>query len=175
LQVYKREIRTFVVTSPTINQDLRSLSILDLRQIRCIRFVVDSAFDDLPEDSKKLLEANKIICFNSLVKIVFIFVCKEKSGHWPYATRDSLGKWNEQSRYLVRASRKGVDTIEIGIEFMSSKFEGGNELHSTAFRRFDTRREGQVGRNDGTIFIIDLSNETTSLVPKKTNSLRIIG
>jgi hypothetical protein len=74
MKVYKRENRTFVVTSPTIKQDLCSLSMIDLRQIRCIRFVVGPQYA-----GKNFLQANKIICFNRPVKIVFVFAFEKEA------------------------------------------------------------------------------------------------
>jgi hypothetical protein len=93
--------------------------------------------------------------------------------------KDSTGNWAGQSWYLMAASRKGVDNIEIGIEGTVDKSEGklrvAGGFAMAFFGSVAAEWEGQVRRKEGTIFIMDLTNEEMSLVPTGNSSLRIIG
>jgi hypothetical protein len=184
LEVYKRENRTFIATSPTIKQDLRRLSKRDLWETRCLRFVVGREYGELPNDDKEFLKSNKLNCFNSQVKIVWVFTFEETACQGQFCrwkcrcSDDAIAKWAGQSRDLMSASWKGVDIIELGSECTVVHLAGKMGF-AKWFSYFAARRDGQVARREGAIFTMDMSKITTSIVagrvPPRDSIFRMVG
>ncbi|EHK96940.1 hypothetical protein M7I_7340 [Glarea lozoyensis 74030] len=63
LEVYKRENRTFAINTPDFRQNLRNLSIFELDQIRCIRFLWSATHQET--DVNQPVKGDKITLLNN--------------------------------------------------------------------------------------------------------------